>query len=97
MSDMVRKQIYIEKRQQLALQQRARITGQSEAELVRQAIDRELLGTELPNRPDPRAWDQVRQFIHELSARKPVGGEPYQFNRNELYKERLNRYAPNSD
>jgi hypothetical protein len=97
MSDMVRKQIYIEKRQQLALQHRARITGQSESELVRQAIDRELLGTELPNRPDPRAWDEVLKFIQELSARKPAGGEPYQFNRDELYEEMLSRYAPNSD
>jgi hypothetical protein len=97
MSDMIRKQIYIEKRQQVALHQRARITGQSESELVRQAIDRELLGTDIPSRPDPRAWDKVLQFINELSARKPVGGEPYQFKRDELYEERLNRYAPDSD
>jgi hypothetical protein len=40
---MVRKQIYIPKRQQLLLKRKAKAVGISEAELIRQAIDRNLL------------------------------------------------------
>ena len=39
MSQMMRKQIYIQKRQQVLLRRLARARGVSEAELIRQAID----------------------------------------------------------
>ena len=44
MTQMVRKQIYIPKRQQLLLKRKAKAVGISEAELIRQAIDRNLEG-----------------------------------------------------
>lgn len=39
MAQMVRKQIYIQRRQQAILRRLARARGVSEAELIRQAID----------------------------------------------------------
>ena len=40
-SNMLRKQIYINRRQQNLLRQLARQSGMSEAEIIRRAIDRE--------------------------------------------------------
>jgi Ribbon-helix-helix protein, copG family len=97
MTDMVRKQIYLEKRQQKALKQRARATGMSESEIVRQAVDRELYGNDVPTRPDPDVFEEIRHFILDLEQRKPIEGEPYRFNRDELYEDRLNRYESDSN
>ncbi|MEM4204954.1 MAG: hypothetical protein QXS54_12880 [Candidatus Methanomethylicaceae archaeon] len=41
---MIRKQIYIPRRQQILLKQPAQAQGISESELIRQAIEREILG-----------------------------------------------------
>ena len=41
MTDMVRKQVYIHQRQEATLKRLARQRGLSEAEIIRQAIDRE--------------------------------------------------------
>ena len=41
MSEMVRKQIYIHRRQEALSKRLARLPGMSEAELIRRAIDRE--------------------------------------------------------
>jgi hypothetical protein len=97
MADMVRKQIYIEVRQQLALQQRSEATGLSESELVRQAIDRDLYRADMSTRPDPSAWAKARKFIQELRHKNALKGEAYQFDREEIYEERTGRYASNSD
>ena len=43
-TQIVRKQIYIQKRQDRLIKQLARANGISEAELIRQAIERELNG-----------------------------------------------------
>ena len=56
MSDMVRKQFYIHKRQQLLLRRLSQARGVSEAEIVRQAIEREATGNGLqPALPDRAA------------------------------------------
>ncbi len=89
MGEMVRKQIYLEKRQVRAVRRKAEVLGVNESELIRQAIDRDLYGGEgLPNRPDPAAWEEIEAFLASL-ADKPLAGEPYQFNREELYDQRL--------
>jgi hypothetical protein len=91
MSDMVRKQIYLERSQVLAIQRKAEVLGVNESELIRQAIDHDLYGGgEIPSRPDPTAWDEIEAFLASQTE-KPLVGEPYRFNREELYDERLGR------
>ena len=94
MSEMVRKQIYISRRQQALLKRLSEQRGLSEAEIIRQAIDRE------SSHVSPRielssqqAWMQAYQFMLAMSARASQFHKPYEWNRNELYEGRLSRYA----
>jgi hypothetical protein len=85
MSDMVRKQFYIHKRQQMLLRRLSRARGVSEAEIVRQAIEREVTGARSESTsPDRVAWDEIMSFVE---ARKALGadGEPYRWNRRDAY------------
>lgn len=68
----VRKQIYIEARQEQLLKQLVKETGATEAQLIRQAIDRHT-GSFLPQR-DMRAWEEERAFINRLMQKGPVPG-----------------------
>jgi len=97
MSVMVRKQVYIERRQDEALKQLAEKYGISEAKLIRQAIDRQLSGGQeasLP--PDPTAWEQAYQFMLSLQAQGPRTGQKRTWTREEIYEERLGRYGRHS-
>jgi hypothetical protein len=92
MGDMVRKQIYLKKRQVTAIQQKAEVMGINESELIRQAIDRDLYGDEgQSTRPDPSAWDEIESFLSFMEG-KPQKGKPYHFYRDELYDDRLSRF-----
>ncbi len=96
MTQMIRKQIYIQKRQQTLLKRLAKARGTSEAEIIRQAIEREArTGTQQQTQPDPTALDELIQFA--LSRRKHgVTAEPYQWNRADAYDERLSRFDKRS-
>ena len=98
MGDMVRKQIYISRRQQTLLKRLAKEKGISEAEIVRQAIDREAMNA-LPksNLSREEAWERLSQFILSLRERADQFSEPYQWNRDDAYEERLNRFDSNAD
>ena len=92
MSEMVRKQFYIHRRHNALLRRLSQARGVSEAEIVRQAIEREATGAStLSTPPDRAAWEQIVGFVE---ARKALGadGEPYQWNREDAYKERENRF-----
>ncbi len=91
-TDMVRKQIYILRRQQSLLKRLARQRGTSEAEVIRQAIDREASIELFPSTGDSQtAFDELVQAA--LARRQlPMDGEPYQFNRQEIYEEREKRW-----
>jgi len=97
MSEMVRKQIYIQKRHQLLLKKLSQARGVSEAEIVRQAIEREAAGT-LPRSlpPDRAAWEEVLQLVETRRA-LGAGGEAYRWNRRDAYEERESRPARTSD
>ena len=58
MTQMVRKQIYIKKRQKAQLRRAAKTHGVSEAELIRQAIDQKLAGGTKGLPRDPEAWER---------------------------------------
>ncbi|GBD12114.1 hypothetical protein HRbin24_00114 [bacterium HR24] len=64
MGRMVRKQLYIEKRQDEALRERARRLGVSEAALIRSAIDM-AMGAAFWPWQDEEAWRQARVYMQK--------------------------------
>lgn len=98
MSQMMRKQIYIQKRQQILLRRLAKARGVSEAEIIRQAIDEHTGSTTLRIAPsDPTAWQKAYQFMLDLQAQGPVPGQRRQWKREDAYEERLSRYDRRTD
>ncbi len=84
MTRMVRKQVYIEDRQEALLKRLAQSTGETEAEIIRQAIDRQARTLLFPRR-DLDAWREERAFIQDLIRRGPVpGGRAWR--REDLYE-----------
>jgi hypothetical protein len=82
----VRKQIYIDPGQETLLKQLTQDTGLAEAEIIRQAIDRQIRPFELEQpRRDLAAWDRERAFIAQLIERGPVPGERA-WKREDLYE-----------
>lgn len=92
---MVRKQLYIEERQERALKQRAKALGISEADVVRQALDA-LLDTERKAVVVPGHQRALRELLERAtefsrSRRRAPGRRRYR--REELYEERENRWV----
>ena len=89
---MVRKQFYIQKRQDALLKRLSQARGLSEAEIIRQAIEREAAGT--PAQPVLTVLSGIDDFTRlALSKRSQgTGAEPYRWNREEIYAERENRW-----
>jgi hypothetical protein len=95
MADMVRKQVYIEPRQDKLLKRWAEETGESEAEIFRRALDR-WFASEQQRREAQSAWEQVLAFVQQRADRGAVSGGRT-WTREELYQERLNRYDQRAD
>ena len=93
MGRMVRKQIYIEPRQEQLLKRRAKELEISEAELVRRAIDQIGRAQTLSSYDlRLRAWEEERAFIEQRrKMMAPQTGRSW--TRDELYDERLERYS----
>ncbi len=88
MTEMVRKQIYIEGRHERLLKRISKARGVSEAEVIRQAIERETIGGKLfLLAPDQAAWDEILRFVKNRKSLRP-GGRPYRWNRLDAYEER---------
>ena len=83
---MIRKTIYLEKRQAEKLERLARERGISESCIVREAIDRI---EDIPFKPDPEAAREFFDFIREVEQgpRRPLP----RWNRESLYEERTGR------
>lgn len=81
---MIRKQVYLEDRQERRLKQLSKKFGQSEAELIRQAID-QALATDTILATDLVAWEQEKAFIRSLMAQKPTR-RGRRWTREELYE-----------
>ena len=90
MATKVRKQIYIEARQERLLKREAKARGMSEAAVIRQAIDA------LPHMPaggtNPAALDAVLKLARERAAKGPLPGKR-DWTREDAYEERLARYG----
>lgn len=93
-TQLLRKQIYIHKRQQILLKRLAKERGISEAEIIRQAIDREAANAiPVPSYGNQDSWDEALAFMRSLINRRDQFREPLRWNRTELYEERLNRLS----
>jgi hypothetical protein len=88
---VVRKQLYIDDRQERALKRKAKALGISEAELVRQALDRAL---EDRTRVRPGRLQALAAFL-ERAAKSAASGHRLarRVRREELYEEREARLA----
>jgi hypothetical protein len=85
MAKMVRKQVYIYKRQEAQLKHIAEARGVSEAEIIRTAIDREVTSTSpAVFHPDPEALDRFIELVRQRKLRG-ITGEPYQWRREDAY------------
>jgi hypothetical protein len=92
---MVRKQVYIEPRQDKLLKQWAEESGRTEAEIVREALDR-WMASEQRRREAEAAWEEVLGFAEEWAAQGPVpGGRTW--TREELHQEQLKRHDRRAD
>ncbi len=91
MPRMIRKQIYIESRQDTTLKRQARILGITEAEIIRRAIDQQMTFSRLGAR-DPKAWEREKAFIAKRMAMTPVS-EGRRWKREDVYEDRLSRYG----
>ncbi len=96
MTEMVRKQIYIEKRQESLLKKWARRRRVSEAEIIREAIDKQLGEAAQSFHPDPQAWEQALAFMKSLHARGPLPNQGRTWKREDAYEERMSRYGRDS-
>jgi glutamate synthase domain-containing protein 3 len=84
MATKIRKQVYIEPRQELLLKEIAQKTGISEAEIIRQAIDQHIAYTGSPKN-NLETWEEEKAFIE--STKKQValpGGRDWK--REDLYE-----------
>ena len=94
MARMVRKQIYIRRRQEAALKKVARCRGLSEAEIIREALDGRIDGSRAGAAPaDPSAWAQALAFMRRLQRGQPRKSRQPRWRREDLYEERLSRYG----
>lgn len=84
MSSKVRKQIYIEPRQEHLLKAIAQQAGVSEAEIIRSCIDLHLSGITVPQ-IDIAAWETEKEFIEQIKTR-PVQVEGRDWQREDLYE-----------
>ena len=96
-TQMVRKQIYIRKRQEAMLKRLAKARGISEAEIIRQAIEHELGSA--PTQPpvdSHTAWQELLAFLDARWQTTPVG-ESYRWSRPEIYTERESHWIRDQD
>ena len=93
MTQMVRKQIYIQKRQNLLLKRLAKARGVSEAEIIRQALEREFTGEQ--RKLTENDTTAIKEFVEFALSRRslPRTGKPYKWNRQEIYEERESRWV----
>jgi hypothetical protein len=70
---MVRKQIYIQERQAQLLRRISKARGVSEAEVIRQAIEREAIGGKAHLlTPDHAAWEEILWFVKNRKSSCPT-------------------------
>lgn len=92
MATMIRKQVYLDPRHDRMLKRRARQRGVTEAEIIREALDRVEVGTSRVSL-DPAAGRKALAFMRSLSARRSKGPAGRTWTREALYEDRMGRWA----
>ncbi|MBF4509203.1 MAG: ribbon-helix-helix protein, CopG family [Aeromicrobium sp.] len=82
MGRMVRKQLYIDDKQEAALKRHAKERGVTEAELVREALDVYL--AQVARGEADAAWERIMELSERQAAKGPVPGKR-DWTRDELY------------
>ena len=94
---MIRKQIYIPAQQNTLLKKLARQRGVSEAEVIRQALDREVQMPGIEQNGE-EAFAKMEKFMEDRKAIYAGTGEPYKWSRAEIYEDRESRWIkPNQE
>ena len=88
---LVRKQFYIQKRQDVLLKRLSKGRGISEAEIIRQAIEREFRGEPQQQIVGSSSLEPFIQLALEKRT-LAVDTEPYRWDRDEIYAEREQRW-----
>jgi hypothetical protein len=83
-SDLIRKQLYITKSQENMLKMKARETGLTEAEIVREVIDKAAYRVEYPLKSTEK-WQEELLFINKLIADRQVDQKKRTWKREDLY------------
>jgi len=97
-TQMVRKQIYIHKRQEALLKRLAQARGLSQAEVIRQAIEREAAGAPAQSPlGNLGAMENFTRLALSKRSQETKKLEPYRWNREEIYAERENRWLRDRD
>ena len=96
MTQMIRKQIYIQKSQEERLKKVAETRGVSEAEIIRRALDVELKRAGFRLAYDNEAWQRLYNAILEMDKLPPVPQKKRDWTREDLYEERIKRYDRNT-
>jgi hypothetical protein len=97
MAKMVRKQIYIQDRQERLLRRIAETRGVSQAEVVRQAIEGQAAGPGSAAGTNPIAWAQALDFMRSLQERSASDRKLHRWSREELYEDRLSGHDRDPD
>jgi len=95
MPTKIRKQIYLEKRQNQKLRRLAEARGVSEAEVIRELIEQQPASAAPPL--DPAAWEKAQKTMRALLAQGPLPNRRRNWTREDLYEERLGRYGRRAD
>jgi hypothetical protein len=93
---MIRKQVYIEERQERTLKRRARQRGTTEAEIIREALDHVEAGTvgnSWRPRLDPGAGRKAVAFMRGLASRRSKAPAGRERTREALYDDRISRWT----
>lgn len=97
MPRMIRKQVYIGPEQDRMLKRRARQRGVTEAEIIREALDRAALGLSSVRAQsaglDANAGRKALSFIRSLAGRSSKGPAGRSWTREALYEDRIGRWA----
>lgn len=96
-TNMVRKQFYISRWQNALLKRLSQARGLSEAEIIRQAIEKEVAGEAVPS-----TWSTLNamdDFTRLALSKRGTGkkGEPYRWDRAEIYADREGRWLKEGD
>ena len=81
---MIRKQVYLVRRQDRLLKARAKQLGVTEAELIRQSLDQSLTSPASAIRPNLEAWEALMRSVRRRMKLK-VPQAPRTWTRDELY------------